>query len=77
MNLREAIVCDALGGKLTLKWRRRVARWRAWNRAQVRKLDQWHMGSHLRWSDWRYREWLKTAFDPPRPPNTITITEES
>jgi hypothetical protein len=73
MTFREAIEKDRRA--LPLKWRRRVARWHAWGRAQARKMDQYHTGSHRRWSDWKYREWLKIAFDPPRQPNKITFTE--
>jgi hypothetical protein len=75
MTFREAIVRDSLGGRLPLHWRRRVARWHAWNRAQIRKLDRLHSGSHRRWIEWEYREFLATLFDPPRQPNKITITE--
>ena len=67
MTFREAIVSDALGGKLPLKWRRRVGKWQAWARAQARKMDQHHTGSHLRWSDWRFRNFLDEAFNEQTP----------
>lgn len=57
MTFKQAVVVDCLGGKLPLKWRRRVGKWQSWGRAQMRKLDQWNSGNSQRWINIGSRKW--------------------
>jgi len=48
---------------MRLRDRRRLGKYRARVWAANRKLLQRYKGSHLRWSDWRFREYLNDVFD--------------
>jgi hypothetical protein len=45
MNFRDAVVHDAMGGFIPLRWRRRVGKYQARCRAVARKDLQWHKGN--------------------------------